>query len=205
MSWAAARGIDHHRGEPAQQLLDGGGDAARVVDEPLPLLGVGGEVLDHAVEGGRHRVEPAEQEQVADAEQLGLVERAAVDGGVDDLGQQACRRARARRSAIALAEVVGDGVGGLLADARGALVVAGRDVGPDRVVPPLEEHREVLVGQAHQRQEDARRQRRGELLVEVARPALGEARRCSSPTRSRTSGASFSISRGTNCGLRMRR
>ena len=43
-----------------------------------------------------------------------------------------------------LAEVVGDGVAGLLADARGALDVARRDVGADGVVAPLEELREVL-------------------------------------------------------------
>ena len=67
-------GHHHHRREPAQQLLDGGRDERRIVDEPLPLLGVGGEVLDHAVERGRDGVEPTAAEQVADAEQLRLVE-----------------------------------------------------------------------------------------------------------------------------------
>ena len=45
----------------------------------------------------------------------------------------------------------------------------------------------------------------GELGVEVARAAVGEAVEQLARRGCGPSGASFSISRGTNCGLRMRR
>ena len=166
-------GDHHHRREEAQQLLDGGRDERRVVDELAAPFGVGDEVGDHAVERGGDGVEPAEQQQVAHAEQLLLGERPAAEVGVDDERQQ-----RVVGIATPLgdgtAEVVADGAPGLLADPLRALDVARLDVGPDRVVAPLEELGQVVRRETHQREEDARRERRGQLGVEVARAPPGE-------------------------------
>ncbi len=46
--------------------------------------------------------------------------------------------------------------------------VDGSACGPNGVVPPPQEHRQVRHRQAHEREEHTRRQRRGELLVNVA-------------------------------------
>jgi hypothetical protein len=79
---------DHDRCQPAQHLLYGGGDAGRIRDELLTMVGVLRQEGDHAVQRRRHGVEPAEQEQVADTEQLRLGERLPVDSRMDDRGQQ---------------------------------------------------------------------------------------------------------------------
>ena len=62
----------HHRRLLAQHLLDRGVHQLGVVDDRLAAVRVLREVRDHAVERRGHGVEPAEQQQVADAELLGL-------------------------------------------------------------------------------------------------------------------------------------
>ena len=56
----------------------------RVVDELLPLLGVLGEVGEHAVERRGDGVEPGEEEQVADVDDVLGREPVAVDLGVEE-------------------------------------------------------------------------------------------------------------------------
>ena len=58
------------RGLPPQELLDGRRDQRLVLDQPAPPLGVGGEVDEEALQRGAHRVEPRDQEEEADVEDL---------------------------------------------------------------------------------------------------------------------------------------
>ena len=96
----------HHRRLPAQQLLDGRGDERRVVDDLLPVLGVLGEEAEHAVERRRDGVEPGDEEQEADVEDLLAGQPLAVDLGVEEaadevvatLGRRARRAPRSKYS-----------------------------------------------------------------------------------------------------------
>ena len=130
------------------------------------------EVRDHAVERRGHRVEPAEQLQVADPELLGLGERTAVDLAGLDLGEQPVV------GVLALLlerghEVVVDRV------ARGVALrldlLRRLPLGTDRVVAPAQEVGEVALREPDEREEDRGRQRRREVLVELARALVGEA------------------------------
>src|SRR5207248_8257204 len=69
-------------------------------------------------------------------------------------------------------EVILDRVAGLLADAFPLL--EGRGLGPDRVVAPLQELRQIRVRETGQREEEGRWQRRREVFVEVTLAVVDE-------------------------------
>ena len=76
-----------HRGLPPQELLDGRRDDRRVVDDPPTLVGVLGQVGDEALEGVGHRVQPGQDEQEADADDLVHGQPLAVDLGGEEQAQ----------------------------------------------------------------------------------------------------------------------
>ena len=84
----------HHRRLPAQQLLDRGGDDRRVVDDLLPVLGVLDEEAEHAVERRGDGVEPGDEEQEADVEDLFAGQALAVDLGVEEAADEVVCDAR---------------------------------------------------------------------------------------------------------------
>ena len=84
---------------PAQQLLDGVRDDVGVLDELAPVLGVLRQEGEHAVERGRDRVEPGDEEEEADVEDVLAGQAVALDLGVEEVRQQVVLGApsRARR------------------------------------------------------------------------------------------------------------
>ena len=161
------------RGGPPQELLDGRRDAIGVGCESGALGWMLGEERNHAVESGSDRVETTEEEQVANAEQLDLAERLAVDGGLHDVGE---------KSAVGilptlgncLPEILVDGGSCLFPDSLRSLEVPRWHVRADGVVAPLEELRQILCRETHQREEDPRGKGRRELLVKVAALTFGD-------------------------------
>ena len=81
-----------HRRLPAQQLFDRGRDDRRVVDDLLPMRWVLGQVRERTRERVGDGVEPGEQEQEADVEDLFASELLAVDLGVEELGHDVVAR-----------------------------------------------------------------------------------------------------------------
>ena len=73
---------------PAQQLLDGRRDHRLVRRHLTAVLGFLGEIAEDAVEGVGHRVEPGDDEEEADVEDLLVGELHPVDLGPHDPGQQ---------------------------------------------------------------------------------------------------------------------
>ena len=72
----------------AQRLLDRVGDERRIVDEERTLLGMLGQQLDRVGEQLRRRLVAGDDEQDAEAEQLLLGERSAVDLEVEQIGDE---------------------------------------------------------------------------------------------------------------------
>ncbi len=110
---------------------------------------------------------------MADPEELVAGERTAFEIGVDQFTEEAISRRFAGAVDGGL-EVAADGLTGGGPDGRGAFEVAGIDGRTDRVVAPLQEGREVLLGQPHQTQEDGRWERCRELLVEITTARVDE-------------------------------
>src|SRR5580704_8902384 len=131
-----------------------------------------GEEGDHAVESGRHGVEATEQQEVADAEELRLAQGFAIDRRVNDARQQTVRGLQSA-TGNEVAKVLSDLVRHLGTDALGAFEIARLHCRPDRIVPPAQKEREVLLGQSHERQKELGWQRCRDLLVKVALPAGG--------------------------------
>ncbi len=162
-------GHTHDRRLPAQQFLDRGRDLGRVVDELAPVLGMGGEKREHAVERGRDRVEARDQEQEADVEDLGAAELLAVYRRVEELAQDVVAPLDFALVEHAV-EVLVDRVRSrglqfvhLVAAVRGA----GDRVGPDDAVLHREEARQLVEREAEQGEEHLRREGDRELLGEV--------------------------------------
>ena len=169
-------GHHHDRGLPAEELLDGVGDDVGVLDELAAVLGVLRQEGEHAVERGGDRVEPGDQEQEADVEDVLAAEAVAVD-----LGARGSATEVVPRLLLALVEdlveVLVDRVGDLL------LVLAGlrRPLGvpvtcSGRMMPSFMVRKRVQLvhGQAQEREEDLRGEGDGELLGEVHLAPLDE-------------------------------
>ena len=149
---------------PPQQLLDGGSDDRLVPGHLAPVLGLLRQVAEDAVEGVGHGVEPGDDEEEADVEDLLVGERHPVDLGPHDPGQQVLGGGPAPLDQ-GLLEVGVDGVGRLLPRRR--LVLLGGPRGPDDPVLHFQELVQILEGQAHQPEEDRAGKGHGEFLVEV--------------------------------------
>ena len=109
---------------------------------------------------------------MARAEQLRVRERPAFDLGAYEHAQQATVVGRVASFGELALEVVGDVAAARLADRLLFFDRVGR--GPDRVVAPLQEAREVRLRQTHQRDEERRGQRSREVFVEVALAPVDE-------------------------------
>ena len=77
-------GDRRHRALPAQQLLDRRRDDLRVLDQLAAMLGLLGQVGEHAVERVGHRVEAGDHEQEADVQDLVVGELLPVELGGHD-------------------------------------------------------------------------------------------------------------------------
>ena len=122
------------------------GTRVGLLDDPAPGVRVLGEVAEEAVERRRDRVEPGDEEQEADVEDLLVGEPVAVDLGVQEVAEEVVPLARPARSSMHLLEVGVDRVGGLLLVRLGlgvAELVADDLVGPDDAVLHLQEAREL--------------------------------------------------------------
>ena len=171
-------GHAHDRRLPAQELLDGVGDDVGVLDELAPLLGVLGQEGEHAVEGGGDRVEPGDEEEEADVEDVLAGEPVALDLGVEEVRQEVV--ASLHLALVEdLVEVLVDRVGDLL------LVVAGLLRSPysfpvtwsGRMMPSfmVRKRSSSSRGRPEQGEEDLRGERDGELLGEVDLAPVDEA------------------------------
>ena len=114
---------------------------------PLPLLGVLGEVGEHAVERGGHRVEPGDEEQEADVEDLLAGQPVAVDLAVEEAAEDVVAPLGLALVEHAL-EVVVDRGGRrpLVGDASSALFHGGAGdlVGSDDAVLHGQERRQLV-------------------------------------------------------------
>ena len=124
--------------------------SAGVLDELAPLLGVLGQEGEHAVEGGGDGVEPGDEEEEADVEDVLAAEPVALDLGVEEVREQVV--APLHLTLVEdLVEVVVDRVGDLLLVVAGLLrpvQLPGHVVGPDDAVLHGEEAVELVEGQA---------------------------------------------------------
>src|SRR4029450_10053747 len=153
-------GEPHRSGRaPRRTRLAGAGHAARILGEPAPLLRLPREVGEEAVERGRDRVEPGDEEQEADVEDVFPGQPVPVDVGVEERGEDVV-------AALDLAliqdivEVRVDRVGGglLVGDGDPALTVApGHVVGSDDPVLHGQEPGGLLQREAEEREEHVRR------------------------------------------------
>ena len=192
---------------PAQQLLHGRRHQRRVGSQLPALVGVLAEVAEEAVERRAHGVEPGDEEEEADVEDVVAGELVAVDLGVEEAAEQVVApldlavvehivEVRVDRRADLV--LVGDGVGVLAA-------LADDVVGPDDAVLHRQERRQVRERQPEQGEEHLRRQRHRELGREVALPAVDEACRSARARtrrpapRARPCGAARTAGRGS-CG-----
>ena len=86
--------LGHHPGDgrdralPPQQLFDGRGDDRLVAGDQAPVVGILRRDAEEAVEGVGHRVEPGDDEEEADVEDLLVGEPHPVDLGPHDPAQQ---------------------------------------------------------------------------------------------------------------------
>ena len=159
----------HDRRLPAQHLLHHRRHAVGLFDDPAPRFGVLGEVAEEAVERRGDRVEPRDEEQEANIEDLFAGEPVAVDIDVQEVADEVVALL-ARRLVDDLLEVGVDRIGDLLLIRLGlgvAELAADDLVGPDRAVLHRQEARQFLQRQPEQGQEDLRRKRRRELPAEV--------------------------------------
>jgi hypothetical protein len=78
----------HDRRLPAEHLLDRGRDELGILDDLAAVVGVLGQVGEHAVEGGGDGVEAGDEEQEADVEDLVAGQAHAVDLGGEELAEQ---------------------------------------------------------------------------------------------------------------------
>ena len=117
----------HHRCLVPKKFLDGGRNECRILGELASTLRMPGEVHHHAIEGGGNRVEPAEQHEVADAEQLIDVERTTLELGIDQLADQSVV-GLAAGCVDDLLEVGADGLAGGCPNGSSPLEVARFDV-----------------------------------------------------------------------------
>ena len=170
-------GDAHDRRLPAQELLDGVRDELGVLDELAPLLGVLGQEGEHAVERGRDRVEPGDEEEEADVEDVLAAEPVALDLGVEEVREQVVLPL-VLTLVEDLVEVVVDRVGDLLLVVAGLLrpvELPGHVVRADDPVLHGEEAVELVERQAEQGEEDLGGERDGELLGEVHLAPVDEA------------------------------
>ena len=140
-----------------------------VLDELAPVLGVLGQEGEHAVEGGRDGVEPGDEEQEADVENVLAGETVALDFGVEEVGEQVVLPLLLTLVED-LVEVVVDRVGDLLLVGGGLprpVALPGHVVGADDAVLHGEEAVQLVERQAEERQEDLGGEGDGELLGEV--------------------------------------
>ena len=157
---------ERHRRERAEQLFDRGGEHGGVVDQLLTLLGMTGEVRHHVRQRRRHRVEPGDQQQEHDVEDLLATQTVAVDLDRQEAADQVVAGLVGGEAAIELGvqEVVHAPDDPVLI----RLLLGGRcPLRADRRVLEFEEVVDHVGGQAHELEEDARRQRHAERLVEL--------------------------------------
>ena len=127
-----------------------------MLDNLLSAVRIRGEISGKAVQGGRHRVEPRQQQQVTDVEDLVAGALLPVDLGPKHPAQDVLPR-----PAFALVEdlvdVVVAALAGAIAQVRGLGEVVGLHLRAQDGVLDFEERVQVFVGKADQRQEDCRR------------------------------------------------
>lgn len=152
----------------AEDLLDRRGDQRRVVDDRPALFRMRGEVVEGPADGDRDRVEAGLEQQDAERVHVPVADRLVVDRPGHGAGQQVVAGCLAAQRDLLL-EVVRHGVH------RAQLPLAVRvfAVGQmQQVVDPVEELREILLGQPHQTHEDQGREAAGERVEDVGGTAV---------------------------------
>ena len=126
--------------EHPQELLGGGVDEVGLVDESAPVVGVGGEVEERRPDRGPGGVDAGEEQEDAHAEDLGVLEGAAVrHAGVEEVGDDVVTRGCA-----VILDVAGEVPADLEDGVEGG--VAGERALFDETVDPVPEPGVVAVG-----------------------------------------------------------
>ena len=167
MSWVAQRVPDDGTGLSKRISSSiARGELRRVLDDAPPLLRMGREPRDQARQRRRHRVEPRDREHVHDVDDLVVVQAMAVDLEVDELVEQV---------------VVACALGAPLGETNAELGIELGACGPadllhllhvpalvlEDAVLQVDEERRVLEREPEQPEEDRRRQRHAERVVEL--------------------------------------